>query len=168
MWKTLLVPHDFSACADSALRVALELAETHGSDLVILHVSDLPPNVAADARITPAGETTSVRVDEYVTRGASARLEAIAGTLRKGGVGVCTRAVIGDVADEILKAAEDHAASAIVVGTHGRNGLAHLLLGSIAEKIVRRSRLPVVTVRTPAPEAQHTAEEVAAEDELSG
>lgn len=168
MWKTLLVPHDFSPCADAALAAAAELARIHHASIVVLHVSDLPPNVPADARIAPAAGAPSVRLDEHVARGASARLEALVAPLRERGLEVATRARIGDVCAMILEAARDDEASAIVMGTHGRDGLAHVLLGSVAEKVVRRSGVPVVTVRTPGGTGEHTPEESLAEDELAG
>lgn len=168
MWKRLLVPCDFSACSDAALAVSKDLARTHGAEVMLLHVSDLPPNLEADARISPPGTAESMRVDEYVTRGATARLEALARPIRDTGIGVSVRAVTGEVAREILRVADESAASAIVIGTHGRTGLSHLLLGSVAEKVVRAANVPVITVRLPSPESRATEEERAAEDELAG
>lgn len=168
MWKKLLVPCDFSACSEAALALAAGLARTHGAAVALLHVSDLPPNLDADARITPPDTDRALRVDEYVTRGATERLESLARPLRDGGLRATVRAVTGDVAREILRAADDEGASAIVIGTHGRTGLSHLLLGSVAEKVVRAAKVPVVTVRLPGPEAHATDEERAAEDELVG
>jgi nucleotide-binding universal stress UspA family protein len=155
MWKILLVPHDFSACAAAALAMAAKLARTHGAELVLLHVSDLPPNVPGNAH-------------EEVMRGASERLEALAAPLRNAGLSVATRARIGDPCREILGVARDDEASALVMGTHGREGLARAFLGSVTESVVRRSPVPVVIVRVPDAEAVPTAEEQAAEDELVG
>lgn len=168
MWTRLLVPFDFSACADAALSLAVELARTHGAELALLHVSDLPPNLEADARITPPGGAESMRVADYVTRGATARLEAVVKPVRDAGLSVSLRAVTGEVGHEILRAAGEQGASAIVMGTHGRTGLSHLLLGSVTEKVVRAANVPVITVRLPAPESRATEEERAAEDELAG
>lgn len=168
MWKRLLVPCDFSASSDAAVALAVELAGAHRAEITLLHVSDLPANLAAEALIQPPGAAHPVRVDAYVVEGATARLQETADAIGREDVAVCTRAVIGDVAREILRAAEDEAASAIVIGTHGRTGLSHLLLGSVAEKVVRAARVPVVTVRAPGPEAPGTGEERAAEDELAG
>ncbi len=168
MWKRLLVPCDFSACSDAALVLARELARAHGAELMLLHVSDLPPNLDAAARITPPGAAEAVRVDEYVTRGAEARLEELARPIRDAKIGVRVRAVVGEVAHEILRVADEQSASAIVIGTHGRTGLSHLLLGSVAEKVVRAANVPVVTVRLPSPASRATEEERTAEDELAG
>lgn len=155
MWKTLLVPHDFSSCASAALDMAAKLARVHGAALVLVHVSDLPPNVPEDAH-------------EEVVHGASRRLEGLAAPLRDDGLTVGTRARIGDVCRQILSLALEEDASAIVMATHGRQGLARAFLGSVAENVVRRSPIPVVTVRVPGPAAEPTAEEIAAQDELAG
>lgn len=168
MWKKLLVPHDFSACAERALRTAVELAKVHGASLVLAHVSSLPANLPPSALISPADSPEPLRVDEYTTRGARQRLEDIAAPLRKLGLVVATFAVTGEVTAQIITLARQVEADALVVGTHGRTGLSHLLLGSVAEKIVRAATVPVVCVRTSAPEAAPTREESSAEDELSG
>jgi nucleotide-binding universal stress UspA family protein len=168
MWKKLLIPHDFSPCAEHALRTAVELAKVHGSELALVHVSELPANLPLDTLVTPASGTEMVRVDEYTTRGARQQLDAIAEPLRHAGFAVSTLAVTGDVAERILALAAEVGAGALVVGTHGRKGLSRLLLGSVTEKVVRGASVPVVCVRTPAPEAAPTREERDVEDELAG
>jgi nucleotide-binding universal stress UspA family protein len=168
MWKKLLVPHDFSPCAERALHTAARLAKFHGSALTLVHVSELPANLPFDLLVTPAGGAGPLRVDEYTTRAARQQLDAIAEPLRRGGLAVSTLAVTGDVAEQILALATDVGADALVVGTHGRKGLAHLVLGSIAEKVVRNAAVPVVCVRTPTREATPTREESDIEDELAG
>ncbi len=168
MWKKLLVPHDFSPCAEGALRTAVELAKCHGSELTLVHVSELPPNLPQGTLVTPAGGAGPLRVDEYATGGALQQLDAIAEPLRRAGLQVNTFAVTGEVAEEILALALEVGADALVVGTHGRRGLSHLLLGSVAEDVVRSASVPVVCVRTPAREATPTREESDMEDELAG
>ena len=149
MWKKLLVPHDFSPCAERALRTAAGLAKVHGASLALVHVSNLPENLPP-------------------THGARERLEEIAAPLRREGFSVATFAVTGKVTEQIVTLARHVEADALVVGTHGRRGLSHLLLGSVAESLVRVATVPVVCVRTSAPDAAPTREESAAEDELSG
>jgi len=171
MWKHLLVPVDFSACAARALELGLSLAERDHGTLTLVHVSPLPPNLPPAAMVTPPGATDRVRIDEYTTRGARSRLDAIATPLRDRGFDVRTIAVAapsGDVAEELLRVVAELGADAIVVGTHGRTGLSHLLLGSVAEKVIRRATVPVVTIRSHSPEAQLTREECVADDELAG
>lgn len=168
MWKNILVPHDFSPCASRALGLAAKLARLHDAAIAIVHVSPLPPNVPADARVTPPGEPTALRVDEYTMRGALRQLDGIAEPLRRERIPVLTRAVTGEVADELLAAATRLEADVLVVGTHGRTGLSHFLLGSVAEELVRRASVPVVTVRSDCAEAEPTDEERSVEDELTG
>jgi len=168
MWKKLLVPHDFSPCAERALDTAVELAKVHGSELVLLHVSELPANLPFDTLVTPTSKAGPLRVDDYLTCGARQRLDAIAEPLRRAGLKVSSLAVTGDVGEQILALANEVAADALVVGTHGRKGLSHLLLGSVAEKVVRAASVPVVCVRTPARETNPTREESDIEDELAG
>jgi nucleotide-binding universal stress UspA family protein len=168
MWKNILVPHDFSPCADRALHVAVELARVHRSAVTLLHVSDLPDDLADDAVVEPKEEGRAWVVADYATRGALRRLEMIAEPLRREHLAVTTKAVTGACADEILGAAHELGSDLLVVGTHGRTGLSHFWLGSVAEEIVRRAPMPVLTVRFPSPDAQPTVEERAAEDELAG
>ena len=156
MWKRLLVPHDFSPCASRALSTAVELAKVHGSELVLVHASELPANLPPETLVTPADATGPVRIDDYTMRGARQRLELIAEPLRHEGLAVRTHAVAGDVAEQILALANEIGADALVVGTHGRKGLSHLLLGSVAEKVVRLSPVPVLTVSA---EAERRASE---------
>lgn len=168
MWQKLLIPHDLSPLAAHALRTAVELAKVHGSELALLHVSELPANLPPETLVSPADATGPVRVDDYTTRGAREQLEAVAAPLRSEGFVVRTIAVVGDVAERILAVATEIGADALVVGTHGRKGLPHLLLGSIAENVVRGASVPVVCIRAHAAAAKPTREESNVEDELAG
>jgi nucleotide-binding universal stress UspA family protein len=168
MWKKLLVPHDFSPCAEHALRLAVELAKTQSAELVLMHVSELPGNLPPDTLITPSDAGGPIRIDDYTTRGALQELEERAEPLRREGFVVQTRAVTGRAPEEILAAARDVGADALVVGTHGRKGLSHLLLGSVTERLVREAPVPVISVRSTAEEAEPTNEETTLEDELQG
>jgi nucleotide-binding universal stress UspA family protein len=140
MWKRMLVPHDFSACAESALEVAVALAEKERASLTLLHVSALPPDLSKASR----------EADAPTVERALQALEEIAAPLRARGLETHTLAVAietGDIGPEILRAADETKADVIVIGTHGRRGLSHLLVGSVAEKLLRTSRAAVVTVR---------------------
>lgn len=167
MWKMLVVPHDFSPCADRALRLAAALAKVHGSKILLLHVSELPASLAPTTLLIPEGETEPVRADAYAMAGAERRLEGLAERVRRASIPVQTEAVVGSVESEILESIQRWNADALVMGTHGREGLAHWLVGSVTEKVVRRARVPVVCVRS-AGEAELTREELAMADELAG
>lgn len=174
MWKRILVPHDFSACAARAVDLACTLAEREpGAVLQLLHVSQLPPNLPLDAIVAPFGPNRpSTTIDDLTTSGARASLEDIVGPLRSRGIearAIAVATASRDIAAEILYVAERERADVIVIGTHGRSGLSHLLLGSVAEKVIRGATMPVVTIRSSqAPDAEPTREEDVAEDELSG
>jgi nucleotide-binding universal stress UspA family protein len=169
MWKRILVPHDFSPCAARALEVAADLARAHGGKLFVVHVSELPANLPTDTLIFPQGEDgAGVRVDEHTTRAARRSLEELVEPLRRSGLEVRTFAMVGEIEGVVFGLASEIEADVLVVGTHGRKGLSHLFLGSVAEKLVRGATVPVVTVRTKAPEAKATTEERRAEDELEG
>jgi universal stress protein A len=167
-WKRILVPYDFSTCAAQALRLAADLAELHGARIVVLHASELPENLDANALVHPPDAVEPTRADAFAMRGARAALEELAEPLRARGLDVRAMALVGEVSTAILEAVADTAADVVVMGTHGRTGLSHLLLGSVAEKVVRHATVPVVTTRLPGPEVAHTAEERALEDELAG
>ena len=138
----ILVPFDDSEPARDALAYAFELFP-HG-EFVVVTVADttsLPyiPNTADDA--DPSAERREL-LDDATDRLAAA--EAIAD---EHGVDIDTRTRTGTPAQEILSVAEHDAVDHVVIGIHGRSGVARLLLGSVAEVVVRHSPVPVTTVR---------------------
>ncbi|KAB2895896.1 MAG: universal stress protein [Kofleriaceae bacterium] len=149
MWKTILVPHDFSSCANHAAALARDVAKIHGARLVLLHVAELPPMLGLGAAVVPEEGGAPINVKDYAMRSAEAHLHDLANRLRTDGVAVTTVATTGNVASEIADCAKREGAELIVMGTHGRTGLAHVVLGSVTEKVVRHSAVPVLTVRVP-------------------
>jgi nucleotide-binding universal stress UspA family protein len=146
-WKTILVPHDFSSSANHALATARDEAKAHGAKLLILHVIDLPTAFTADSVIMNEPNGTPISVRDYAVRQAEAHLSDLAVRLAKDGVTLTTFIRIGKPNDEILRFSDENAVDLIIMGTHGRTGLAHMLLGSVTERVVRASRAPVLTVR---------------------
>ncbi|HVV81822.1 MAG TPA: universal stress protein [Kofleriaceae bacterium] len=147
MWKTILVPHDFSAGAGQAAQLAHDLAKVHGAKLVFLHVAELPPLLGAGAAIVPEEGGAPISVGDYAVRSAGERLAELSAEYGKDGVAASYEAVIGHPAAEIVTVAEKLGADVIVMGTHGRAGIARALLGSVASRVVRHAKVPVVTVR---------------------
>ena len=142
--KRILVPSDFSECSDAAVRYGLELARKFGARLHLLHVIQDPATQpwAADGFAVPLLEA----VDQW-QKDAKVRLEhAIPPEDLVNAVVTCT---IASPCAEILRYAAANGIDLIVMGTHGRGGVSHMLLGSIAEKVVRRAPCPVLTVRQP-------------------
>jgi len=142
--KTILVPSDFSECSDAALRYGVELARKFGATLHVLHVIQDPATQpwAAEGFGVPMLDV----VDQWQKDARERLAESIPPEDRARAVVTCA---IASPYPEILRYASEHEIDLIVMGTHGRSGVTHMLLGSIAEKIVRRAPCPVLTVRHP-------------------
>jgi nucleotide-binding universal stress UspA family protein len=148
IFRRLLVPHDLSKPADKALRLAAELAEEHAGDVLVLHVV-APFYPFADL---PYGAQVSLDVGE-IARSAKDQLEArVAKVLRGSVVPVTCRVRIGEAFQQIMDAASGR--SAIVMSTAGHTGLTRLVIGSITEKVVRHSTMPVLTLHPTAKTAR--------------
>jgi nucleotide-binding universal stress UspA family protein len=137
--RTILHPADFSECSRPAFELACALARDYGARLVVIHVAQLPLLMPEGGVLVPSP------VDE--AEGARVRLEQVRPADSR--VGVRHRLAEGDPAEEILKVAEEEQADLIVMGTHGRGGLSRLLMGSVAEGVLRQAPCPVLTVRAP-------------------
>jgi nucleotide-binding universal stress UspA family protein len=158
----ILVPTDFSAASDAALAYAKLLAAQIGASLHLLHVFTDLYTVAAYAPEVYAPLPPEAR--ERTLRHIDERLQERLDTEEKRGFRGTTAIVTGLTAKEIVGYAEGNDIDLIVMGTHGRRGVAHLLLGSVAEHVVRTARCPVLTVRgAPVEDATHlyTANEAA-------
>jgi nucleotide-binding universal stress UspA family protein len=148
-WKTILVPHDFSASADHATAIALNEARLHGAVIVLLHVIDLPFQLGPDAVIVPPETGAPISVKQYAIQSAETHLQRIAEQLAKDGAVASCVVAVGVPVDEINRAVDDHRIELIVMGTHGRTGIRHLMAGSVTERVVRTSKVPVLTIRHP-------------------
>lgn len=149
IWKTILLPHDFSSCANHAAAVARDEAKAHGSRVVLLHVIDLPHQIQPDYVIVPGATGAPINVKDYAIASAEAHLQDLAQRLGKDGLAVTTFVRVGNPIEEINRIADEERVDLVVMGTHGRTGLQHLLVGSVAERVVRSSKVPVLTVRQP-------------------
>jgi len=141
--KRILVPVDFSAASRAAVFRAAELADALGATVELLHVLDLPKthHMAAEFYVPlPAEyrEAVKRRVEEHLKDWlATASISSAVGH----------RLVDGKPSAEIVKYAQEHAIDLIVIGTHGRGAVSQLLLGSVADKVIRTAPCPVLTVR---------------------
>lgn len=142
--RRVLAPTDFSDNAAPAVRYAAGLAEKFGAELVLLHVVPDAVLVLPDA-VMP----TPVPGPDLTEMAASARsgLARVVADLNLARLNPRTEVRVGVPAEEVDAAAKELGADLICVGTHGRTGLAHLLLGSVAERIVRHAPCPVLVVR---------------------
>ncbi len=141
--KCVLVATDFSPGAESALRWASGLSTAFGAKLEIVHVLDLSlTGVAGLPSELPAVSAMGQLLDQLreETKAEMAKVAAHYPQAK-------TRIREGSPRTGVLDAARDVGADLIVVGTHGRSGLAHIFFGSVAEYVVRQSQIPVLTVR---------------------
>jgi nucleotide-binding universal stress UspA family protein len=148
-WKTILVPHDFSASADHAMAIALSEARVHGAVIVLLHAIDLPLQLGPDAVIVPPETGTPISVKQYAIQSAENHLQGIVEQLAKDGAVASYAVAVGAPVEEINRAVDEHRVDLIVMGTHGRTGIRHLMAGSVTERVVRTSKVPVLTIRHP-------------------
>jgi len=136
--QTILYPTDFSERSACAFPLACALARDHGARLIVLHVTSVPA-IAYLGGVMPSPQIVKDR-DEL-----RQKLEE----LRAPGVRVEHRVLEGDAVTEILRTAREYSAELIVMGTHGWTGFSRLLLGSVAESVLRRATCPVLTVKAP-------------------
>jgi nucleotide-binding universal stress UspA family protein len=137
----ILVPTDFSQSCQAAIDSAVELARTFDASLTLVHVWQIPAYTATAAMYGGADLVTPIE------EAASACLRAEVERLEKLVPNVTSELRCGVPWQEIVEVAIARAADLIVIGTHGRTGFRHALLGSVAEKVVRISPVPVLTVR---------------------
>jgi len=144
--KRILVPVDYSACSRSALRLAAELAQRLGGALEVLHVWNRPSYVS-DVVMTRSDPLSAKSLTTLIEENARRDLEQFLSSAElPAEITWVSRLVAGDPASAILHELKVGKHELMVVGTHGRTGLSHLLLGSVAEKLVRLSPIPVLTV----------------------
>jgi nucleotide-binding universal stress UspA family protein len=135
----ILVPTDYSTNTDAALRLATSLARDTGASLIIVHVEE-PPLAYGGGEMyygieEPDRDTILKMLHEVVPPDPA--------------IPYIHRLVTGDPAHAIVKVAEEEGADMIVLASHGRTGLSRLLMGSVAELVVRHAKCPVLTVKQP-------------------
>ena len=153
----IICPVDFSEGSDSALAYAAGLARKLGVELELVHVYQVPSLAMPDGAVL----ATPTFLANLTSR-AQEELDRSRARVADDGLQVTTALLQGNPADTLVEHAARQGASMIVMGTHGRTGLARMLLGSVAERVVRTARVPVLTVRSPAAEtASRSADTVA-------
>jgi nucleotide-binding universal stress UspA family protein len=149
--RRILVPTDFSQHSHNALRYATAFGEKFGAELYLLHVvQDLalffPDAISGTPPMLPPTEQMMASVRESLDQWARDQLEKLA---------VHRLVREGAPFYEIISCAKENDVDLIIMGTHGRGFLAHMLMGSVAEKVVRKAPCPVLTVRHPEHEFVH-------------
>jgi nucleotide-binding universal stress UspA family protein len=142
--RQILIPLDFSHHVETILEWGAHMAKEHGSRVILVHAYHLPVEFQQlEGAYLPPDFWTNVKTEAQQT------LEGHAKTLRGKDIEVETVVREGYPATVILEEAEERNADLIVIGTRGLSGLKHLLLGSIAERVVQKASCPVLTVKTP-------------------
>jgi nucleotide-binding universal stress UspA family protein len=148
--QTILHPTDFSQQADAAFSLACSLARDYDARIVVVHVVVPPRPIYGDGMVLPPFQTPQEPL--------RAKLHEL--TRRESKTQVEEQLLEGDPAMEILRLAEETKCDLVVMGTHGRTGLGRLLMGSVAEQVVRKAQCPVLTVKAPLSEAAPSGEAV--------
>lgn len=146
MFKHILLATDGSAASDHAATLAVGLARTHGAKLTALYVADPYPYIGV-GEINPMGYQAYTAAAQQLAAQAHAKVDALC---KQGGAAVALQArLVEDVAaaSGIVQTARDEGADLIVMGSHGRSGIARLMLGSVATKVVAESPVPVMVTR---------------------
>ncbi|MDC3956824.1 universal stress protein [Polyangium jinanense] len=144
-FQKIVVPIDFEETSAYALERAIELAAKLGAAVTAVHVYSLIVYTFPDGSYLPLSELA-----EAVRQGAQRKLDAVLEAHRGRGVRLDGVLREGRSADEICKVAAEISADLIVMGTHGRGAIGRALLGSVATAVLRRAKIPVMTLRKPA------------------
>ncbi|HOE43175.1 MAG TPA: universal stress protein [Rhodoferax sp.] len=146
MFKHILLATDGSAASEHAAKLAVSLARTHGAKLTALYVADPYPYIGV-GEINPMGYQAYSAAAQQLAAQAHSTVDALC---KQGGSAVALQArLVEDVAaaSGIVQSAKDEGADLIVMGSHGRSGIARLMLGSVATKVVAESPVPVLVTR---------------------
>jgi nucleotide-binding universal stress UspA family protein len=145
LFYCIVVPTDFSDCSEEAWALAKRVAGSLGSEVVLAHVF-VEPILYGDP---PLVVDTAWQLFEQGRKWVEEELEKWASAARALGITVRTIVRTGSANEEIVNLATDERAELIIMGTHGRTGLNRLLLGSVADRVIRLAPCPVLTVRKP-------------------
>ncbi len=151
----ILAPTDFSEDSKLALSYTVTLAQKFSSEVIVVHV-DQPLAPVMVSELNPGLDVSTMnRIAEEGRLLALKELDATTARLRESGVKARGLMRVGAPFLEIINAAQSEGTDLIVMGTHGRTGLAHVLMGSVAERVVNKAPCPVLTVRHPDRKFKH-------------
>ena len=142
-FRKILVPLDFSRCSDDALEAACELSKRFDAPITLLHAYVIPTYPLPEGYVMASAETVAEVLSK--TKEAMDRYRGRAEAL--GAIGVEVLMTEGPAFAEIIRVAREKSIDLVVMGTHGRTGIRHALLGSVAEKVVRKAPCAVLTIR---------------------
>ncbi|MCQ4574383.1 MAG: universal stress protein [Candidatus Brocadiales bacterium] len=139
--KKILCPVDYSVCSQEAFKYAVHIARTESAKLYLMHVIDVRSfghESALDFNVPKPGDDAIKHIKEELSKKAADEVK---------GVDIETVVVVGVPVNDIVDTAKEKDVDLIVLGTHGRTGIPHLIIGSVAENVVRRAPCAVLTVR---------------------
>ena len=144
MIDKIIVPIDFSDASEHAARYAAKLSRRLNASVHLIHVLEEMP-VSPGPLEFYAGESPEAREERYQC--ARRRLNALAESVATYATRVTIEVRSGAIAESIGRAVVDYGADLVVMSTHGRTGMSHLLMGSVAEKVIQNARCPVLAIR---------------------
>ncbi len=150
MFRKILYPTDFSDCATKALEYVKKLKDAGTEEVVVMHVIDVREIQTMGADGAWFGGTNGVyesKIQEMMSATVEKKLEVVKEELENAGLKVSLKIPEGIPIKEILKITEDEDVSLIVLGSHGKSNVRATLLGSVSEKVIRRSKRPVLVVK---------------------
>ena len=144
MFEKILFPTDFSDVATKALQYVKRLKEAGGEEVVVLHVID-----QSNLELLSSYSTIQdfINIEKEIEKRSSESIGLVVNELKKLGYSVRARVEKGAPVRVVLKVAEEENPSVIVMGSHGKGNLEEMLLGSVSEKVVRKSKHPVLIVK---------------------
>lgn len=152
--KNILCPIDYSSSGDAALVYATSLAKEYVAELHLVHVFEQPSTLVDAGFGTGFGGLPPQTLTPAELKSEEDKLNAITPVR---GVQFRRKLLIGTPAEELVNYAKENDIDLVIMGTHGRTGLGRLLMGSVAEAVVRRSPCPVLTIKQPAKELQESS-----------
>ena len=145
--RRVLVPVDYSEPSKLVLGFAAEVAHRLHGELTVLHVWECMPHAPPDLKVKTRNGKTMKLADVIRQNAENDMKDFVAGAALPPNLRCTTRVESGEAAKRIIELLESGAYDLLVMGTHGRGGVKHLVLGSVAEKVVRASPVPVITLR---------------------
>ena len=142
--RNILVPVDFTETSDRALDYALALAEKFDATVTALHTYEIPVYGFPDGAMIATGDVAA-----RISTAAQTALDTLVASRKNKGAPLVGKLTNGVAYDEINRVALEIGADLIVIGTHGRRGIARALLGSVAENVIRTATVPVLTLHGP-------------------
>jgi nucleotide-binding universal stress UspA family protein len=143
--RRVLHPSDFSTVSNAAFAKAVDVAKDDGAELLVAHVLVPIGPIVGDGYVSPR---TFEDLERAAREQAQKRLDALVSRARKAGVRASSMLVEGVPWQEVVRLVKGKRIDLVVMGTHGRSGLAKFFLGSVAERVVASSPCPVLTVRS--------------------